>query len=130
VAPPEGMSIGPVAAVTAPPPSGVSAPPGDSAAALTRTAATAPPANAPSAAALPAGAAMLALRAAVEKITAQLRTAGQSLRLTVDADYGRMVVVVRDTETGTVLRQMPSEELLRLASTPPADARALVDLMA
>ena len=79
---------------------------------------------------MPAQTADSALRAAVEKVAAQLITAGQSLQLSIDSESNRTIVVVRDLQTGTVIRQMPSEEMLRLASTLGADSHVLLDLTA
>lgn len=56
-----------------------------------------------------------ALDAAVKALNdryAQLRT---DLRFSVDSSTGRTVVAVVDSEDGTVLRQIPSEEVMRIA---------------
>lgn len=56
-----------------------------------------------------------ALDAAVQALNdryAQLRT---DLRFSVDSSTGRTVVAVVDSEDGTVLRQIPSEEVMRIA---------------
>ena len=66
--------------------------------------------------------------ATVEKINAQLVTSGQSLQLSVDSHSRHIIVVVRDTQTGTIIRQLPSEEVLRLASLLGTDPHLLIDL--
>ena len=57
--------------------------------------------------------------ASVEKAAAQMeqyaRSAGRSLQFRVDQDSGRVVVSVRDPDTGELIRQIPSESALRIA---------------
>jgi len=124
---PSGNSIEPVAAVATPSSPAISAGPGHAQPRVARTRAAA---NTATGGTMPAQTADSALRAAVEKVAAQLITAGQSLQLSIDSESNRTIVVVRDLQTGTVIRQMPSEEMLRLASTLGADSHVLLDLTA
>ncbi|TVS18559.1 MAG: flagellar protein FlaG [Gammaproteobacteria bacterium] len=61
------------------------------------------------------------LRAASEAITQALDRASRNLRFEVDESSGRTVVQVVETSSGEVLRQMPSEEVLRIAAQLAAD---------
>ena len=56
-----------------------------------------------------------AVRAAAQQIESYLRSSGRSLEFRVDGATGRLVVTVRDRETGDTIRQIPSEEVLKLA---------------
>lgn len=55
----------------------------------------------------------------IQRVAAQLdsymKSIGRKIEFQVDGDSGRTVVKVKDTETGELIRQMPSEEVLRLA---------------
>jgi flagellar protein FlaG len=55
------------------------------------------------------------IEAALEELVARAAASGASLDFRVDEDSGRVVVSVVDRRDGTVLRQMPSEEALRIA---------------
>src|SRR5262245_16619462 len=55
------------------------------------------------------------LKAAAEQIDSYLKSSGRELDFQVDADSGQMVVRVRDSATGDVIRQIPGEEALRMA---------------
>jgi flagellar protein FlaG len=52
---------------------------------------------------------------AARQIEAFMRNMNRYLEFRVDQDSGRTVVTVRDKTTGEVVRQIPSEEVLRLA---------------
>lgn len=52
---------------------------------------------------------------ALEELVARAAESGASLDFRIDEDSGRVVVSVVDRRDGTVLRQMPSEEALRIA---------------
>jgi flagellar protein FlaG len=52
---------------------------------------------------------------ALEELVARAAASGASLDFRIDEDSGRVVVSVVDRRDGTVLRQMPSEEALRIA---------------
>jgi flagellar protein FlaG len=71
-----------------------------------------------------------AARAVAERIRQYLRETGRELDFRIDADTDRMVVVVRDQHTGEVIRQIPSEEILRIARSLPSPIERLVDLRA
>ena len=53
--------------------------------------------------------------AAVTDMQDYVDAAGRNLQFQLDDDSGRMVVTVTEASTGDVIRQMPSEEALRLA---------------
>src|SRR5689334_22407029 len=53
--------------------------------------------------------------AAAAQIESYLRSSGRSLSFSVDTQSGETVVSVKDAATGDVIRQIPSEEALRLA---------------
>ncbi|MGQ0528868.1 MAG: flagellar protein FlaG [Panacagrimonas sp.] len=55
------------------------------------------------------------LSQAVQDLRQQARSAGAELDFRIDEDSGRVVVSVIDQADGTVLRQMPSEEALRIS---------------
>lgn len=52
---------------------------------------------------------------ALDELAARAAESGASLDFRIDEDSGRVVVSVVDRRDGTVLRQMPSEEALRIA---------------
>jgi flagellar protein FlaG len=56
-----------------------------------------------------------AVRAVAQQIEAYLRSNNRSLEFRVDADTGRTIVSVRDSETGELIRQIPGDEVLRIA---------------
>ena len=55
------------------------------------------------------------IEAALEELVARAAESGAQLDFRIDEDSGRVVVSVVDRRDGTVLRQMPSEEALRIA---------------
>lgn len=55
------------------------------------------------------------LRKAVEKISSAMQAYSSELNFSIDEDSGRQVVKVLDTSTDEVIRQFPSEEVLRIA---------------
>lgn len=55
------------------------------------------------------------LRNAVGKFNDVMRQSKQNLEFSVDADTKKPVVKLVDTETGDVIRQIPSEEMLSIA---------------
>lgn len=55
------------------------------------------------------------LRHALDELADHAAQAGAELTFRIDEDSGRVVVSVIDARDGTVLRQMPSEEALRIA---------------
>jgi len=72
------------------------------------------------------------LTLAVKDINAQLLTDGETLQLSVDSQSGKTIVVVRDAQTGNVVRQVPTEQVLRLASAlrNEGNSSVLLDLKA
>jgi flagellar protein FlaG len=61
-----------------------------------------------------------AVKAAAAEIESYLKSVGRSLEFKLDDDSGRMVVSVRDSETGELIRQIPGEDALRLARSKDA----------
>jgi flagellar protein FlaG len=83
------------------------------------------PADAPPARAEPQAE---ATRVVAERIRQYLRESGRELDIHVDADTNRTVITVRDQATGEVIRQIPSEEILRIARSLPSPVEHLLDL--
>ncbi len=54
------------------------------------------------------------VRAAVAAINRAAKALNNSVQLDLDSDSGRAVVRVIDSETGQLIRQIPSEEVLEL----------------
>lgn len=102
-------SLEPMAAAYAVGPFGVSAP-ASNAPAASATTAVAADATTHDEAADPQ-----AVRQAMQDAVAQLLDRGVELSYRVDSELKRVVVEVRDRSDGTVLRQIPGEEVLRLA---------------
>jgi flagellar protein FlaG len=59
-----------------------------------------------------------------------MKSSGRSLEFRVDASSGHTVVSVRNPQTGELIRQIPSEETLRLAAMLGAASNTLVDVEA
>jgi len=55
------------------------------------------------------------LALAVDDLNKRFKDSHTDLRFSIDDDSGRTVVSVVDGESGTVLRQMPTEEALRVS---------------
>jgi flagellar protein FlaG len=55
------------------------------------------------------------LETALDELAARASESGAQLDFRIDEDSGRVVVSIVDRSDGTVLRQMPSEEALRIA---------------
>lgn len=70
------------------------------------------------------------VRAAAEQIEKFLKSSGRALDFHVDQDSGLVVVVVRDSASGDVIRQIPTEEALHLAQTLTDGAKSLVEAVA
>lgn len=70
------------------------------------------------------------VQSAAAQIESYLKSAGRALEFRVDTDTGRVVVTVRDAQTGETIRQIPSEEALDLARSlgQNDNAAALVKL--
>ena len=78
-----------------------------------RPSARAEPGSAVEAQATPAGSEQV--RHAAETINRQLQVVAPNLRFSVDEDTGKTVVRVVDTDTGEIIRQVPSEEVLAIS---------------
>jgi flagellar protein FlaG len=77
---------------------------------------SAPPAAPPAAPAPKADEAPAqSLDQAVQELAEHVAQSGAELNFRIDEDSGRVVVSIIDARDGTVLRQMPSEEALRIA---------------
>lgn len=68
--------------------------------------------------------------AVARQLESYLRSVGRSVQFSIDSASGETVVSVRDAATGEVIRQMPSEEALRLARALGAQGNSLVDVLA
>ena len=55
------------------------------------------------------------LSEAIEKINSRMRADGRALSFSLDETADRMVITVKNSETGRVVRQIPDETLLRVA---------------
>ncbi len=64
--------------------------------------------------------------AAVKQIESYLQSVNRSLEFRVDADSGRTVVSIRDAKTGDLIRQIPNEDVLRLAELAKQGASVLL----
>ena len=57
------------------------------------------------------------VEAAARQIESYLKSVGRTLEFRVDAETQRTVVTVRDATSGEVIRQIPNEEVLKLANS-------------
>lgn len=57
------------------------------------------------------------LQVAVDKLRKAAETSGSNLEFSLDKDSGKTVVKVVDQATGKLVRQIPSQELLDIASS-------------
>jgi flagellar protein FlaG len=84
--------------------------------------------------AAPAPAAQPAAHDTLERVVARMQrqaeSAGAELRFSIDEELGRVVVTVRDRRDGSVLRQIPSEEALRIAHALAEQINPLVQAVA
>lgn len=71
-----------------------------------------------------------ATAAAAAQIETYLRSIGRQVQFSIDTASGRTVVSVRDANTGDVIRQIPSEEALRLAHALGSKPNSLIDIEA
>jgi flagellar protein FlaG len=55
------------------------------------------------------------IQEAIERLNRQMQDTGRNLNFSVDQASGRVVIVVKNTSTGEVVRQIPDESLLRVA---------------
>jgi flagellar protein FlaG len=63
------------------------------------------------------------------QIESYLRSVGRSVQLSIDSSSGRTVISVRDAATGDLIRQIPSEEALRLSRAIGEQINSLVDVL-
>jgi flagellar protein FlaG len=69
------------------------------------------------------------IKAIAEQIESYLKASWRELQFEVDGQSGRVVVRVRDPATGDVIRQIPGEEVLRLARALHADSQQKAPLL-
>ncbi|HVY80050.1 MAG TPA: flagellar protein FlaG [Steroidobacteraceae bacterium] len=68
------------------------------------------------------------MQAVAQQIDSYLKTTGRQLEFSVDDASGRTVITVRNPDTGETIRQIPSEEALRLARALGSLPNSLIDL--
>lgn len=57
------------------------------------------------------------LQEAIERLNQQVKANGRDLSFQMDETIDRPIITVRNIETGEVVRQIPSEEIIRMAHT-------------
>jgi len=70
------------------------------------------------------------LKAIAAAIESYVQSNGRSLEFHVDDSSGLTVVTVRNSSTGDLVRQIPSDEAVRLARALGRGPNALIDLKA
>lgn len=70
------------------------------------------------------------LKKALEQLVQRAAEAGAELNFRVDDDLGRVIVSVVDPSDGRVLRQMPTEEALRIARALERYEQHLIEMRA
>ena len=65
------------------------------------------------------------LKQVVEVLNVQAQVVHRNMRFAVDDNTGRTVITLSDSQTGEVIRQIPSEALLRLAERLAGDEAEL-----
>ena len=55
------------------------------------------------------------IQEAIERLNQQLKDNGRDLSFQIDEEIDRTIITVRNIETGEVVRQIPSEEIVRMA---------------
>lgn len=78
----------------------------------------------------PAGTAVADLASALPWLREAAEQAGVDLSFRIEEDLGRVVVTVSDRRDGTVVRQIPSEEALRIAKHLQRNGSAAGGLLA
>lgn len=68
------------------------------------------------------------VRASARQIESYLKRSGRELEFRFDDASGQMVVSVRDASTGDLIRQIPGEEVLRMARMLKESSPSLIDL--
>lgn len=69
----------------------------------------------------------IAIDKAAQQIQSFVQSMGRDLKFSVDSTTGYHVVTVTNPETGEVVRQMPSPELLKIAQSLPQFSSGLVN---
>ncbi|MEE4203750.1 MAG: flagellar protein FlaG [Halieaceae bacterium] len=75
----------------------------------------------------PDGPSLEDLQAAVKDLSEYIQTVSRSLQINVNSDIGRPIVTVLDSETSEVIRQIPSEEVVRLSQYLRAQRDVAID---
>lgn len=70
------------------------------------------------------------LKGAVEQIQSYLSSSRRSLHFRLDEASGRSVITVTNPETGELIRQIPGEEVLKLAAAINGGSAHLLDTLA
>lgn len=94
-----------------------------------RPAVAATPVSAPGPAPEPAPLMRETLEAVAHHIQEYLDANGRSLRFSVDESTGEMVISVRSSATGELIRQIPNAEALSVAQRLSANSGTLLDTM-
>jgi len=55
------------------------------------------------------------IQEAIDRLNQQLKSNGRDLSFQMDEEIDRTIITVRNIETGEVVRQIPSEEIVRMA---------------
>ena len=55
------------------------------------------------------------IQEAIDRLNQQLKANGRDLSFQMDEEINRPIITVRNIETGEVVRQIPSEEIVRMA---------------
>jgi flagellar protein FlaG len=55
------------------------------------------------------------IQEAIDRLNQQLKANGRDLSFQMDEEIDRTIITVRNIETGEVVRQIPSEEIVRMA---------------
>jgi flagellar protein FlaG len=62
------------------------------------------------------------LERVAQNLDSYMKSMGRTIEFNVDKASGRTVITVRDSHTGELIRQIPSEEVLRLARRMDANS--------
>lgn len=71
-----------------------------------------------------------ALQRAVTELNRHFSSVRTDLKFSIDKDLGRIVVAVIDTRDGSILRQIPGEEALRIARMLKSGRHSLIEAQA
>lgn len=55
------------------------------------------------------------VKEAIERLNEQMRKTGRNLNFAIDKQIDRMVITVKNSETGEVIRQIPEEAIVKAA---------------